>query len=84
MLHPTKRRLDVGISGFGVWQISAQQGGAASVDEQRYRLLGAGPEASMPIADRATLRIRAQWEFAARDIVRGNNLWAIDNYRFME
>jgi hypothetical protein len=82
MLRPAHRRLDIGVSGFGVWQISAQQSGDPGVDEQRYRLLGAGPEASMSITDPMTLRIRAQWEFAARDIVRGNNLWVILNYRF--
>jgi len=26
--------------------------------------------------------VRAQWEFAALHIVRGNNLWVILNYRW--
>ena len=82
MLRPLDRRLDVGVSGFGAWQLSAQHGGDAGVEGQRYRLLGAGPEASMTIAGPVAIRVRAQWEFAARDIVRGNNLWVIFNYRF--
>ncbi|MGZ5261482.1 MAG: hypothetical protein ACXWC0_28020, partial [Burkholderiales bacterium] len=40
------------------------------------------PEASLTIFDPLTLRVRAQWEAAAHDIVRGNNLWIILNYRF--
>jgi hypothetical protein len=82
VFRPTDRRLDIGVSGFGNWQLSAQQGGAPGVDAQRYRLLGAGPEASMSVADPLTVRVRAHWEFAARNIVRGNNLWIIFNYRF--
>jgi len=82
MFRPADRRLDVGVSGFGAWQLSAQDGGDAGVEQQRYRLLGAGPEASMAVADPLTVRLRAHWEFAARHIVRGNNLWAIVNYQF--
>jgi hypothetical protein len=82
MFRPTDRRLDIGLSGFGDWQISAQHGGAAGVEKQRYRLLGAGPEASIMISDPLTARVRAHWEFAAQNIVRGNNLWIIFNYRF--
>jgi len=29
-----------------------------------------------------SIRVRAQWEFAALHIVRGNNLWIILNYRW--
>jgi hypothetical protein len=82
MLPPRHRRLEIGVSGFGAWQLSAQEGGDVGVEDQRYRLLGAGPEASMSLSDPLTIRIRAQWEFAARHIVRGNNLWLIFNYRF--
>jgi hypothetical protein len=82
MFRPADRRLDVGVSGFGAWQLSAQHGGDPGVEDQRYQLLGAGPEASMSIADPLTVRLRAHWEFAAQDIVRGNNLWGILNYRF--
>jgi hypothetical protein len=81
MFRPADRRLDIGVSGFADWQLSAQEGGAAGVEDLRYLLLGAGPEASMSIADALTLRVRAQWEFAAQNIVRGNNLWIIFNYR---
>jgi len=73
---------DVGASGFGAWQLTAQRGGPPGTDEQRYRLLGVGPEASLPIFGRLTLRLRIQIELAARDIVRGNNVWIIFNYRF--
>lgn len=82
MFRPTDRRVDIGVSGFGDWQISAQHGGSVEVDAQRYRLLGVGPEASMSIADAWTVRVRAHWELAAQNIVRGNNLWIIFNYRF--
>ena len=76
--HP----LDVGVSGFGQWQLTHQHGGPPGTDSVRYRLLGIGPEASVGLFDSFTVRLRAQWEFAARDIVRGNNLWIILNYRF--
>jgi hypothetical protein len=82
MFSLANRRLDIGVSGFGDWQLSAQEGGAVGVDQLRYKLLGAGPEASLPIADALMLRVRAHWEFAAEHIVRGNNLWLIANYRF--
>jgi hypothetical protein len=81
MLWLAQRRLDIGVSGFGAWQLSAQDGGDAGVEHQRYRLLGAGPEASMSLAAPLSVRVRAQWEFAALHIVRGNNLWIIVNYR---
>ncbi|MFL5307550.1 MAG: transporter [Polyangia bacterium] len=76
------RLLDVGVSGFGQWQLTAQQGGPPGTETQRYRLLGVGPEASLPIAGRFALRLRIQIELAARDIVQGNNVWIIFNYRF--
>jgi hypothetical protein len=82
MFRPDGRRLDIGVSGFGAWQLSAQERGPTGIEDKRYRLLGVGPEASMSIADPIMVRIRAHWEFAARSIVRGNNLWIIFNYRF--
>ena len=82
MFHPGHRQLDIGISGFGAWQLTAQQGGSPNTDPMRYRLLGLGPEASLSISKPLSLRLRAQWELGARDIVRGNNLWVIWNYRF--
>ena len=82
MFHLAKRPLDVGISGFGDWQLTHQQGGPPGTDDVRYRLLGMGPEASFGVFESFTVRLRAQWEFAARDIVQGNNLWLILNYRF--
>ncbi len=74
--------LDAGVSGFEATQLSAQHGGPVGTDEQRYRLFGLGPEASLSIVDPLSVRVRAQWEVEARDIVRGNNLWVILNYRF--
>jgi hypothetical protein len=82
MVRLADRRLDLGVSGFGAWQLSAQAGGEAGVERQRYRLLGAGPEASLSLTDPLSIRVRAQWEFAALHIVRGNNLWVILNYRW--
>jgi len=82
MLWPTSKRLDLGVSGFGAWQLTAQAGGDVGVAQQRYRLLGAGPEASMSLSTPLSIRVRAQWEFAALHIVRGNNLWVILNYRW--
>jgi hypothetical protein len=74
--------VDVGISGFGAWQITSQEGGPPGTEHERYRLVGVGPEASLTIFDPLTVRVRAQWEVAAHDIVRGNDLWIIVNYRF--
>ncbi len=82
MFRIADRPLDVGFSGFVAWQITKQTGGSAEADTDRYRLFGIGPEASLAIFEPLTLRLRAQWEFAARNIVRGNNLWLILNYRF--
>ncbi len=73
--HP----FDVGVSGFGTWQITDQSGGP-SVDNYRY--LGAGPEISTAIAPQWNVRLRAQWEFAARNAVQGNNIWLIVNHQF--
>jgi hypothetical protein len=74
--------VDVGVSGFGTWQLTAQRGGELAAESARYRLLGIGPEGSVAIADPLSIRLRAQWELGARDIVQGNNLWLIANYRF--
>lgn len=82
MVRAWSRPLDLGVSGFMAWQLTHQQGGAPAADEVLYRLFGIGPEASFGVFDSFTVRLRAQWEFAARDIVRGNNLWLILNYRF--
>jgi hypothetical protein len=76
--HP----FDVGVSGFGSWQITSQVGGATGTDTSRYRLLGIGPEVSTSLTKQLALRIRAQWELGAHNIVQGNNLWIIFNYRF--
>ncbi|HEV2672684.1 MAG TPA: transporter [Gemmatimonadales bacterium] len=75
------RRVDVGASGFGTWQITAQNGGT-NVDTHRYRYLGAGPEASISLSGSLGLRVRAHWEFASHNAVRGDNLWVILNYRW--
>ncbi len=76
------RALDVGLSGFGAWQLTAQEGGAPGTEDVRYRLYGVGPEASVPLLEPLALRVRAHWELGARNIVSGNNLWVIFNYRF--
>jgi hypothetical protein len=68
---------EVGVSGFGVWQTSDQSTG----DARRYRYYGVGPEFSLTATDRLILRLRAHWEFAARNAVQGNNIWFIVNYR---
>jgi hypothetical protein len=81
MLTPGSHPFEVGVSGFGAFQITDQEGGA-SAGGGHYRLLGVGPEASLAVAKPLSLRVRAQWEFGAQNIVRGNNLWLIVNYRF--
>ncbi len=75
-------QLDIGPSGFWLRQLTSQVGGPTDIGDQRYRLFGAGPEASLSIVDPLSVRVRAQWEFAAQHILRGNNLWLIFNYRF--
>ena len=82
MFRVDDHRIDVGVSGFWQRQLTAQEGGPPEADAERYRLLGMGPEASLSIVDAFTVRVRAHWELAARDIVRGNNLWIICNYQF--
>jgi hypothetical protein len=74
--------IDVGVSGFGAWQLTAQKGGAAGVDADRYRFFGIGPEASTMLTKRIACRLRAHWEFGAHNVIRGNNLWIIFNYKW--
>lgn len=74
------RAAEIGVSGFAVWQISSQSGGPEDTDTSRYRYFGIGPEASLPLTAQLMLRVRAQWELGARNVVRGNNLWVIFNY----
>jgi hypothetical protein len=69
---------DVGAAGFATWQISNQSGGPTT---GRYRYYGIGPEVSAAVTERWNVRLRAQWEFAARNVVQGNNIWFIVNYR---
>jgi hypothetical protein len=77
-----ERAVDLGVSGFAAWQITAQTGGSAGSTVSRYRLFGIGPEASVHLTERLSLRARAQWEFGARNIVTGNNFWIILGFRF--
>ena len=63
--------VEAGVSGFGTWQLSNQDGLA------RYSYLGIGPEASWRCGGPWTLRARAHFEFAARNAVEGNGLWLI-------
>lgn len=77
-----QRPVDLGVSGFAAWQINSQTGGSTNTDISRYRLFGVGPEASLPITDRLSVRARAHWELGARNIVSGNNFWLIAGLRF--
>ena len=81
VLRAGKHAIDAGVSGFGTWQLTTQEGGDTG-DVSRYRFLGAGPEASVALTDSLALRVRAQWEFNAHNVVRGNNLWIILNKRW--
>jgi hypothetical protein len=76
------RAIDAGISGFGNWQLTSQAGGDPATNALRYRYFGLGPEASVSVTDPFSIRVRAHWEFAARNVLRGNNLWVILNYRW--
>ena len=67
---------DAGISGFGTWQVTTQMGGQST---GRYRYYGIGPEISAMVAEGWAVRLRTQWEFAARNAVQGNNIWIIVN-----
>lgn len=76
------RRYELGVSGFATWQLTRQSGGPPDLDASRYRYFGIGPEGSAVLAAGWTLRVRAQWEFATRNAVQGNNLWILFNYAF--
>jgi hypothetical protein len=67
----TMGKVEAGVSGFGTWQLSTQEG------TSRYSCLGIGPEASWRPGGPWTLRARAHFEFAARNSVEGNGLWLI-------
>ena len=75
------RPLDIGIAGFGTWQLSTQAGGPPDVDVSRYRYQGIGVDASYAASSKLAIRMRIQWEYAARNVVEGNNVWVILNYR---
>lgn len=79
IVHLGPYALDVGVSGFGTWQMNSQSGGQ---NGSRYRYYGIGPEVSAVVADRWAVRLRAQWEFGVRNAVQGNNIWLIINYQF--
>ena len=81
ILHARGRPIDVGVSGFGAWQLTAQTGGSRGADTGRYRYFGIGPEASVSVTEQLSLRLRAHWEFGAHNVITGNNLWIILNYR---
>lgn len=68
--------LDLGASGFATWQLTDQTGGTAP-SPGPYRYFGAGPEGSVALTERVTARVRAHWEFGARNAVQGNNLWLL-------
>ena len=80
VVRRSSRPLEVGLSGFASWQLTEQAGGPAGADLDRYRFFGAGPEGSYSPWDRWTLRVRAHWEFLARNSVEGNSLWLIVHY----
>ncbi len=75
-----RRSLELGISGYAAWQLTEQSGGAPAADLDRYRYFGGGPEGSFSPGEHWTLRLRAHWEFLARNAVKGNSLWLIVNY----
>ncbi len=79
MFQVADRPLDIGVSGFAALQITRQQGGSPEAGDAFYRVFGAGPEASLVIVDPLSVRVRAHFEFAAHEILRGNNLWIILN-----
>ncbi len=79
IIHVAGHPFDVGISGFGTWQISTQSGGQSV---GRYHYNGIGPEVSTAIAAGWAVRVRAQWEYDASNAVQGNNIWFIVNKQF--
>lgn len=78
VLSPGSRSAEVGVSGFGTWQLTRQEGGG---DPGPYRYFGLGPEGSVPVGSAVTLRLRLHWEFGARNAVQGNNAWLIANFK---
>ena len=78
VLSPGSRSAEVGVSGFGTWQLTRQEGGG---DPGPYRYFGLGPEGSVPVGSTVTLRLRLHWEFGARNAVQGNNAWLIANFK---
>jgi hypothetical protein len=77
MLRVRGYPVEVGVSGFGVWQLSRQSSG----NPNRYRYYGIGPEFGITLSDRWAVRARAHWEFATQNAIQGNNIWLIVNYR---
>jgi hypothetical protein len=76
-----KTKVDVGVSGYATWQLSSQTGGPPGLDATPYRNFGVGPEVSIPVGDKLAYRLRAHWEFDTHNMVQGNSLWFIVNWR---
>ena len=70
--------LDLGVSGFGTWQLSRQEGGTN--DPGPYRYFGLGPEAALSASEWLSLRLRLHWEYGARNAIRGNDAWLIAHF----
>ena len=69
---------DVGVSGFGTWQIThnraARAPAATAITAPAPRSARASPRDGPPV--------RAQWEFGTQNAVQGNNIWLIVNKQF--
>jgi hypothetical protein len=73
---------ELGVSGFGAWQVTDQESPTGGTNVGRYQVFGIGPEYSLSLIEGLSLRVRAHWEIGARNIVRGGNVWLIASYRF--
>jgi hypothetical protein len=72
-------RVDVGVAGFGLWQVTDDRGAdvPAALRGARDRVCGLGPEIGILIpALRMRLDLRSEWEFGARSRPQGRVLVA--------
>lgn len=71
------RDVDVGLVGYGTWQLSKTTGSDFAGDPTKYRYAGIGPEVQWLAVNRATwemmIKFRVYFEFAALNAPTGTS-----------
>jgi hypothetical protein len=72
-----------GVSGFATTQFTKESGINAAINTDLYRNFGIGPEVNYYLPKQhLKFILRPQWEFGARNITQGHNIWMAIAYSF--